>query len=41
MDMEMQFPGDRRDARVRSRRNVGELERWGSVAAGTALASTA
>ena len=29
MDMEMQFPGDRRDARVRSRRNVGELERLG------------
>jgi len=37
MDMEMQFPGDSRDARVRSRRNMSELERWGSVAAGTAL----
>ena len=35
--MEMQFPGDSRDARVRSRRNMSELERWGSVAAGTAL----
>jgi uncharacterized membrane protein len=37
MDMEMQFPGDRRDVRARSRRNISELERWGSVAAGTAL----
>ena len=35
--MEMQFPGDGRDARVRTRRNMSELERWGSVAAGTAL----
>ena len=35
--MEMQFPGDSRDTRVRSRRNMNELERWGSVAAGTAL----
>lgn len=35
--MEMLFPGDSRDARVRSRRNMSELERWGSVAAGTAL----
>ena len=35
--MEMQFPGDSRDARVRSRRNMSELERWGSLAAGTAL----
>jgi uncharacterized membrane protein len=37
MDMEMQFPGDWRDVRARSRRNISELERWGSVAAGTAL----
>jgi len=37
MDMEMQFPGDSRDAGVRSRRNMSELERWGSLAAGTAL----
>jgi uncharacterized membrane protein len=37
MDMELQFPGDSRDARVRSRRNMSEVERWGSVAAGTAL----
>jgi uncharacterized membrane protein len=37
MDMEMRFPGDERDARVRSGRNVGDLERWGSVAVGTAL----
>lgn len=35
--MEMQFPGDSRDARVRSRRNMSELDRWGSLAAGTAL----
>jgi uncharacterized membrane protein len=38
MDMELQFPGDRRDARARSRRNVGDLDRLGSVAAGMALA---
>lgn len=37
MDMEMEFPGDARDARVRSRRNISELERWGSLAVGTAL----
>jgi uncharacterized membrane protein len=38
MDMEMQFPGDARDRRARSRRNVGDLERWGSIVAGSALA---
>lgn len=39
MDMEMRFPGDAREAHARTRRNVGSLERWGSVAAGVALAS--
>jgi len=37
MDMEMQFPGDARDQRARSARNVGDAERWASVAAGTAM----
>jgi len=38
MNMEMQFPGDVRDAQVRSHRNVGEVERWASVVAGASLA---
>jgi uncharacterized membrane protein len=37
MDMEMQFPDDGRDVRVHSRRNISEIERWASLAAGTAL----
>jgi uncharacterized membrane protein len=37
MDMEMQFQGDAGDVRTRTRRNLSEMERWGSVAAGTAL----
>jgi len=36
--MEMEFPGDARDARARSGRNVGDTERWGSMAAGASLA---
>jgi uncharacterized membrane protein len=38
MNMEMQFPGDVRDAHVRGRRNIGEVERWASVLAGASLA---
>lgn len=36
--MEMQHPGDTREASVRSGRNINEVERWGSMAAGTGLA---
>ena len=36
--MELEFPGDADDARVRSGRNISEIERWLSVAAGTGLA---
>jgi len=36
--MEMQFPGDVRDAHVHSGRNVGDVERWASIVAGTGLA---
>src|SRR4029450_11152043 len=35
--MELEFPGDAEDARVRSRRNISEVERWLSAVAGTAL----
>ena len=35
--MELEFPGDADDARVRSGRNISEMERWLSVAAGTGL----
>lgn len=37
--MEMQFPGDMRDAQVRSGRNISEAERWISMAAGVGLAA--
>jgi uncharacterized membrane protein len=37
--MEMQFPGDVQDARVRSGRNISEAERWLSMAAGVGLAA--
>jgi uncharacterized membrane protein len=37
--MQMQFPGDMADARVREGRNISEPERWGSMAAGVALAA--
>jgi uncharacterized membrane protein len=36
--MEMQYPGDMTDARVRAGRNISEIERWGSMAAGVGLA---
>jgi len=36
--MELEFPGDPAEARVRSGRNISEAERWASMAAGTALA---
>jgi uncharacterized membrane protein len=35
--MEMQFPGDAQDARVRSSHNISEVERWLSMAAGVGL----
>jgi uncharacterized membrane protein len=37
MNMEMEYPDDARDVRVRSGRNIGEVERWASVAAGAGL----
>jgi uncharacterized membrane protein len=37
--MEMQFPGDIQDARVKSGRNISETERWLSMAAGIGLAA--
>ncbi len=38
MNMDLEFPGDAREAAVRSGRNISEMERWASIAAGTALA---
>jgi uncharacterized membrane protein len=38
MNMELTFPGDVQDARARSDRNLSELERWASMAAGAGLA---
>ena len=37
MDMEMVFPEDVHEVRVRSGRNLGDLERWVSLAAGAGL----
>ena len=37
--MELQFPGDIQDERVRSRRNISDAERWLSMAAGIGLAA--
>jgi uncharacterized membrane protein len=37
--MELQFPDDARDAAVARGRNVSEVERWASMAAGVALAA--
>jgi uncharacterized membrane protein len=37
--MELQFPGDARDAKVRSGQNISETERWLSMAAGIGLAA--
>ena len=36
--MELEFPGDADEARVRSRRNISDADRWLSIAAGTGLA---
>jgi uncharacterized membrane protein len=36
--MDIEFPGDLRDARVRQGRNISEPERWASTAAGAGLA---
>jgi uncharacterized membrane protein len=36
--MDLEFPGDAREASVRGRRNVGQAERWASMAAGAGLA---
>jgi uncharacterized membrane protein len=36
--MEMEFPGDVREAQVRQGRNISDAERWASVAAGAGLA---
>jgi len=38
MNMELVFPGDEQNARARSNRNLSEIERWASIAAGTGLA---
>jgi uncharacterized membrane protein len=37
--MDIEFPGDVRDAAVRSRRNISDAERWLSLAAGLGLAA--
>jgi uncharacterized membrane protein len=37
MNMDLEFPGDVHDARVRSGRNMSEAERWGSMAAGAVV----
>ncbi len=39
MNMELQFPDDAREARARSNRNLSDLERWASLAAGAGLAA--
>jgi uncharacterized membrane protein len=36
--MDMEFQEDVRDARARAGRNISDIEKWGSIAAGTALA---
>ena len=36
--MELEFPEDVQDAKARSGQNIGEMERWLSMAAGTGLA---
>jgi uncharacterized membrane protein len=36
--MELEFPTDAEDVRVRSGRNISDVERWLSIAAGTGLA---
>lgn len=39
MNIDLQFPDDARDARARSNRNLSEVERWASLAAGAGLAA--
>lgn len=39
--MELEFPGDLQDRMVRDRRNIGDVERWLSIAAGLGLATYA
>jgi uncharacterized membrane protein len=39
MDMELVFPEDARDARAHSDRNLSDIERWASIAAGAGLAA--
>ena len=36
--MDLAFPQNARDARARTGRNISDAEKWGSIAAGTALA---
>lgn len=36
--MDLEFPGDAREARVREGQNINDVERWGSMAAGVAMA---
>src|SRR5687767_15262367 len=38
MNMELTFPEDAREARARSDRNLSDVERWASIAAGAGLA---
>jgi uncharacterized membrane protein len=38
MNMALEYPGDSREALVRSGRNISDAERWASIAAGAALA---
>ena len=37
--MELQFPEDARERRVRAGRNISDAERWVSMAAGAGLAA--
>lgn len=37
--IDLEFPGDERDARVRDGRNINNVERWSSIAAGIGLAA--
>ena len=38
MNMDIEFPGDLQERRVRRGFNISDAERWGSMAAGAALA---
>ena len=38
MNMDLVFPDDTRDLAARSDRNLSEVERWASIAAGNGLA---